>query len=341
MRLALATVAVAVLGLFLASSPVGANGMPIRYSPEPASTLWTWEHSATEILHEDLFVEFSDPPRIGGGEVNVVAVYRIKGGGPDGDPIPVAFIAHGSWGEWGVTLDGQPLAVETGFEVEGLDLRQQTYDPLTGGEYVTPVWGEPHIQAVVFHLPLREGVTHELRVQHRGQTGWDRYRYLNKTYHYSYFLSPAASWAGFGQLSITIKYPKGFTVVTSLDNYLDSPEPGVLAGLLPGLPGEDLHISMISRSGLLPGLASRSAAGCLWLGTLLVYGSSRVFSRSLRARLCWDVLLGLVSLWILTRDLWPYPFDVLQVPMLVVVLAFVGASEALYLRRVRRVRPTG
>ena len=51
-------------------------------------------------------------------------------------------------------------------------------------------------------------------------------------------------------------------------------------------------------------------------------GGARVFFRSLRARLCCAALLGLVSLWILTRDPWPYPFDVLQAPMLVVMLAF-------------------
>ncbi len=306
-----------------------ANGLPTRWIQPGTGIILPAEHPLAAVVSEDLTITIARPTPRMGSNVTVRACYslRLVDGAPAQD-IQVAFIHNGWSSTWNVTLDDKPVTVEENgpASVAGLSLERKTYDPLTGQEYNMMPGPGRQAGASFFRVRLEPGKTHNLEVEYVTRSGWDELRYVNPICHFTYYLRPAKNWAGFGNLSVTLRVPWGYRVVTSLDGQLSRQGPGLLRGTFEGLPADDLHVSIMSGLGMLPGIATRGGAAILWLSSLSLYLAVLALGSPRRVVNLSGLFLAVVSAWALTRRLWLYPLDLLQTPVLLVILAWIGVS---------------
>ncbi|MGE5484316.1 MAG: hypothetical protein ACM3X4_04770 [Ignavibacteriales bacterium] len=328
MRRTLATLAT--LAVLLAGSPIArANGLPVRWVQEGTGVFAGDEDSQAAVVSEDLLITISRPVPRRGSSVAVRARYAMKlTDGAPAQAVAVAFIHDGLSSSWNVTLDGSPVAVENGGPAKayGFSLEEETYDPVTGELYDLRGGPSGRGAATLFRVRLEPGKTHDLVVEYVTRSGWDELRYVNPISHFTYYLTPARRWAGFGDLTITLRVPWGYRVATSMGDQLSRRGPGLLVGDFHGLPPGDLHVSIISGLGMLPGIATRGGAHILLLCSLSQYLLALAMEFSRRAMILSAGFAAVVSTWALTRRLWLYPLDLLQTPVLVIILAAIGVS---------------
>lgn len=322
-------VAFVVLSILLTCSPVAeANSLPVRWVTPGSGVILVEEGPQARVVDEDLEIDIAPSSPRTGSQVKVKARYslRLIDKAQEQD-VQIAFIHNGAK-SCNVALDDVPVHIEKEgpATVEGLALEMKTYDPLTGEEYEISHGMNRSAIASFFTIHLEPGKTHSLVVEHTARSGWDEIRYVNPISHFTYYLRPAEKWAGFGNLSVTLRVPWGYRVVTSLDGKLQRESPGVLRGTLKGLPNNDLHISLMSGSGMLPGIATRGGIHFLWLLSLLAYLVAPALRVPLPAMNLAGFFFALVSTWALTRRLWLYPFEFLQAPILVIILLATAVS---------------
>ncbi|GAW93415.1 hypothetical protein [Calderihabitans maritimus] len=234
-----------------------------------------------------------------------------------------------------VTLDGEAIPVSSEkVSVSSLypALEKSSkfiwYDPWTGKTYPLPEnMRRDKFDAVPFTLKLSPG-HHELKVVFENTLGLDQDRYLNPVFHLTYLLQPAKYWAYFKNLQISITLPHS--------NYR-------LAGSLPlkrtgartwtanfsKLPEKDLHLSVISTSGMW--LGPYTTKFTIWLLLVIVIFLPVFYKRFLAARISGTfgfglgIMLRILAAWFawdtLTRGLLPAPFNgLVQIPLLVAAL---------------------
>jgi hypothetical protein len=208
---------------------------------------------------------------------------------------------------------------------------------------------------LLFHLDFRPGQTRAVTVRYVQRAGVDRQAYVNETYSFTYLLSPARRWAGFGPLDVSIQVP-GRALFSSGAPFRR--EGGTYRAALPALPEGELGFAVTSLDGLWLGmtrpggywaiLAAAMAAAAIAVGHAAgrVWAGATRWTRVLLPLLTAGPLAAVCSFAVLVLVLWAFPpqalgfgYDALLGGALLIVLAApVGAvaSAVTAARRARR-----
>jgi hypothetical protein len=122
-------------------------------------------------------------------------------------------------------------------ETPGLDDRKLEYSP--------GVRSHGPISPVQFALTIPPG-EHTLRVRYRAEMGTNYLGFPTVYRQFAYVLAPARSWAGFGQLDVTVALPAGWSVVTHPELTRDG---DILRGTFEGVPADSLAITLQAQPG--------------------------------------------------------------------------------------------
>ncbi len=205
----------------------------------------------------------------------VTATYRLTSG--DGTPssADVAFVFVAAEGApeaaphasiaiddlpvpFRVVTDDDLLAHATPEEVARL---HDAWSTLAGGRHL--VW-------LTFRLEVGASATRTVTVRYEHAAGDDTRQAVNTTFTYEYLLSPAKRWAGFGPLHLTIHLPPGTALEAAQSLVRDG---DTYRADFPGLPEGELTFGVMSRKGLLFGMAQTTGywllLGALMLGVSL------------------------------------------------------------------------
>jgi len=146
---------------------------------------------------------------------------------------------------------------------------------------------------LAFPLDLGPGATRTVSVRYTHRAGTDARVAVNTVFTYEYLLSPAKRWARFGDLHLTIQMPPGAQLRASLPL---TQEGTTYRATLPGLPGGELALYVMSQSGLVFGMTQPTGYWLLLvaamtlvtvpIGALLGRRWSRVGSRPRKALRC-------------------------------------------------------
>lgn len=334
------------LALFLvlgavSPGPCLANGLPVNMSGDFLGPVVPAAETPVGIESERLSIDFTEhssrfsPLSM---RAKVTAAYVLNNPSRDTISVPVLFIGDFA-GQANVTLDGREVPVvreitpvSHHYPVLAANAGFAWYDPYTGENYPLPKNGlyRNSYGKLPFTLVLPPG-SHQLRVVYESGMGHDGGRYLNRVFHLSYLLQPARHWAYFKELDISVGLPhKGYRVAASLP--LERTGPGKWAANFSGLPGEDLHLSIISTRGMWLGRFTTGASVWLLLAAVVILPA--LYSRFLAVRVPGiyspgaGIALKAFAAWFswetLTRGILPLPLNILvQVPVLAFILLYL------------------
>jgi hypothetical protein len=294
--------------LLLTAAPAAANSAPPRWAGDKPGVVLPGSTSQVHVTGETLRFVLADDLKT----ADVTAHYDMENRGPALTGFPVVFVIQDvAAGDRtvAVTWNGQPVTAApiSQHELSAAQAEEMNkawtamdtvIDPVTAQRYDFNSFGSAAMRYVQFALDLPAQGKGALEVSFQQAAGTDRTRHVNEIFHYQYLLLPARGWASFGPLEIAVKAPPAaqFFFASTLPLQRQGDE---YRATLPGLPEENLAFAVMSRRGLIGGLADPGpyywmVFGLALIGAALVgYGLGRL-ARRIRTR-GWAVAVGMLA----------------------------------------------
>ncbi|MDF2628969.1 MAG: hypothetical protein K0R39_2800 [Symbiobacteriaceae bacterium] len=223
---------------------------PVAVETTPGGSLRPSGDTTIAVLSEHLLLDLTER------EGRIKATYQLHNPTDGMVDLSVAFPMP-PWvlGEWkvAVMLDGLAYPVRSAlgpvalYEGE-LSLHAHWLDPFTGIAYWPPKVAEPVTpQYLIFGVSFLPGQQRQLSVEYRQFPGEDYSRLIEPARRFDHLLQPARHWAGFGDLTIEVRVPKGYQMATVMP--LVSQGDGSYAAHFTELPVGNLSIFLAPGPG--------------------------------------------------------------------------------------------
>lgn len=226
------------LALLLLLTPASANSTPTRLDGVGGSTLAVDENCPVTVSAETLRFQIEEEEDgYGRLAARVTAVYQMENPTDEALTVPMAFYLEKRKGQAGsglelsevsVTADGQPLPF-TQQEVENDDPDRERTALLYTVEFPAGGTREVAVRYPSLSYSVQEGTTH-------------------RKHTFTYLLSPARHWAGFGTLNVEISTPEEAPYI--IDSTLPLEETGErrYTARFDGLPEGELEFTLYPKS---------------------------------------------------------------------------------------------
>jgi hypothetical protein len=293
--------------LLVTAAPAAANSAPPRWTGDKPGVVLPGSTSQVHVTGEKLQFTLADDLRT----ANVTAHYELENRGTALTGFPVVFVIQDvaagdrtvtvTWN--GQLVNAEPISQHELSAAQADEMNKAwtamktVIDPVTAQRYDFNSFGSPAMRYVEFGLDLPAQGKGALEVLFQQAAGTDWSRHVNAIYHYQYLLLPAKGWASIGPLEIAVKAPPAGQVffASTLPLQRQGDEYRVT---LPGLPKENLAFAVMSRRGLIGGIADPGPYYWMVFALALVgaaavgYGLGRL-ARLVRAR-GWAVAVGIL-----------------------------------------------